>query len=394
MEIDGDAEVQQAVRFALFHVLQAGARAENRAIPAKGLTGPGYDGHAFWDTETFVLPVLTLTAPDAAANALRWRHSTLPLAIERAAPARPEGRRVPVAHDRGRGVLGLLAGRHGRLPRQRRHRRRRASATSTPPATRSSTAGPGMDLLAHTARLWRSLGHHDAQGRFHIDGVTGPDEYSAIADNNVYTNLMAQQNLLEAAEAAKRYPDRARDLGIDAEEAASWRDAAEAMIIPYDETLGVHPQAEGFTRHQVWDFAHTAPDQYPLLLHFPYFDLYRKQVVKQADLVLAMHLRGDAFTAEQKAAQLRLLRGAHGAGLLAVGLHPGGHGRRGRAPGPGLRLPRRGGADGPAGPGAQHPRRRAHRLAGRYLDRAGRPASAACATRTARSASRRGFPTG
>ena len=85
VEIDGDAEVQQAVRFGLFHVLQAGARAENRAIPAKGLTGPGYDGHAFWDTETFVLPVLTLTAPDAAANALRWRHSTLPLAIERAA---------------------------------------------------------------------------------------------------------------------------------------------------------------------------------------------------------------------------------------------------------------------------------------------------------------------
>jgi alpha,alpha-trehalose phosphorylase len=111
---------------------------------------------------------------------------------------------------------------------------------------------------------------------------------------------MAQQNLVAAAEAAKRYPDRARELGIDSEEAASWRDAAKQMSVPYDERLGVHPQAEGFTRHQVWDFAHTAPEQYPLLLHFPYFDLYRKQVVKQADLVLAMHMRGDAFTAEQK----------------------------------------------------------------------------------------------
>ena len=158
-----------------------------------------------------------------------------------------------------------------------------------------------MELLAHTARLWRSLGHHDAQGRFHIDGVTGPDEYSAIADNNVYTNLMAQQNLRAAADAAKRYPDRARELGVDAEEAASWRDAAEAMYIPYDEMLGVHPQSDRFTRHQVWDFEHTSADQYPLLLHFPYFDLYRKQVVKQADLVLAMQLRPDAFTAEQKA---------------------------------------------------------------------------------------------
>ena len=95
VEVDGDAEVQQAVRFALFHVLQAGARAENRAIPAKGLTGPGYDGHAFWDTETFVLPVLTLTAPDAAANALRWRHSTLPLAIERATQLGLKGAAFP-----------------------------------------------------------------------------------------------------------------------------------------------------------------------------------------------------------------------------------------------------------------------------------------------------------
>ncbi len=67
------------------------------------------------------------------------------------------------------------------------------------------------------------------------------------------------------------------------------------MAVPFDDALGVHPQAEGFTHHERWDFATTRPDEYPLLLHFPYFDLYRKQVVKQADLVLAMHLRGDAF---------------------------------------------------------------------------------------------------
>ena len=73
------------------------------------------------------------------------------------------------------------------------------------------------------------------------------------------------------------------------------------MVIPWDEALGVHPQSEGFTRHQVWDFEHTRPDQYPLLLHFPYFDLYRKQVVKQADLVLAMHIFGDAFSDDEKA---------------------------------------------------------------------------------------------
>jgi alpha,alpha-trehalose phosphorylase len=159
----------------------------------------------------------------------------------------------------------------------------------------------GTDLLVNTARLWRSIGHHDSEGRFHIDGVTGPDEYSALADDNVYTNLMAQRNLLAAADRAEKYPDRALELGVDMEEAASWRDAATKMFIPYDDVLGVHPQAAGFTRHQVWDFAGTPADHYPLMLHHPYFDLYRKQVVKQADLVLALQRCGEAFTAEQKA---------------------------------------------------------------------------------------------
>ena len=152
-----------------------------------------------------------------------------------------------------------------------------------------------------TARLWHSLGHRDAQGRFHIDGVTGPDEYSAIADDNVYTNLLAQRNLRAAAESATRHPRRAADLGATPEEAASWRDAAENMVVPWDDRLGVHPQSENFTNHQLWDFEGTSAEQYPLLLHFPYFDLYRKQVVKQPDLVLALHWRGDAFTDEEKA---------------------------------------------------------------------------------------------
>jgi alpha,alpha-trehalose phosphorylase len=156
--------------------------------------------------------------------------------------------------------------------------------------------------LIETARLWHSLGHHDAHGGFRIDGVTGPDEYSAIADNNVYTNLMAQRNLRAAADAAERFPDVAKALHVDDSEMAAWRDAAAAVLIPYDDHLGVHPQAEGFTQHQVWDFDTTKPEQYPLLLHFPYFDLYRKQVVKQADLVLALHLCGDSFTPEQKLA--------------------------------------------------------------------------------------------
>src|SRR5260370_933182 len=159
----------------------------------------------------------------------------------------------------------------------------------------------GLELLVETARLWRSLGYlNAATDQFRIDGVTGPDEYSAIADNNVYTNLMAQRNLRWAAEGVKLYPEKARALGVEADEAASWREAAEKMFIPFDERFGVTPQAESFTEHEVWDFSHTSPDEYPLLLHFTYFDLYRNQRVKQADLILAMHLRGHPSTPEQK----------------------------------------------------------------------------------------------
>jgi alpha,alpha-trehalose phosphorylase len=300
IEVDGDIEIQQAVRFALFHILQSSARAEERAIPAKGLTGPGYDGHSFWDTEAFVLPVLTYGLPDAVAQALRWRHSTLGMAKERARQLGLEGAAFPWRTIHGEECSGYWPAGTGAF---------HIGADIAAAVVRYVTATGdtefereiGLELLVETARMWRSLGHHDQHGQFRIDGVTGPDEYSAIADNNVFTNLMAQQNLRTAALAAERHRDAAHNLGVDLEETASWRDAATAMLIPYDEEMGVHPQAEGFLEHEAWDFEGTSEEQYPLLLNFPYFDLYRKQVVKQADLVLAMQFRGDAFTAEQKA---------------------------------------------------------------------------------------------
>ncbi|MFC5000376.1 glycoside hydrolase family 65 protein [Dactylosporangium cerinum] len=300
VEVDGDAEIQQAVRFALFHLMQAGARAEARPIAAKGLTGRGYDGHVFWDTESFVLPVLTYTHPQAARDGLRWRHDTLQLARDRAAQLNLAGAAFPWRTIRGQECSAYwpagTAGFHVNADI--------AAAVERYVRATGDTAFElefGLELLVETARLWRSLGHHDRHGVFHIDGVTGPDEYSAIADDNIYTNLMAQQNLLAAAGAAERHPDAAHELGVDDEEIASWRDAAARVDLPYNAELRVHEQSAGFTRHQDWDFARTPEEQYPLLLHYPYFDLYRKQVVKQADLVLAMHWRGDAFTAEEKA---------------------------------------------------------------------------------------------
>jgi alpha,alpha-trehalose phosphorylase len=297
VEIEGDGELQQAVRFALFHALQAAARAERRAIPAKGLTGPGYDGHVFWDTETFVLPLLTYTHPEAVRDALLWRHATLDLAEERARLLCLDGAAFPWRTIRGQEcsaywpagtaafhVNGDIADAVIRY----------LYATGD----EAFEQGPGLELLVKTARLWRSLGHHDHAGAFHIDGVTGPDEYSAIVDDNVYTNLMAEQNLRMAAEIAARHSDHARALGVDEEEIAAWRDAAADMHVPYDRRLRIHPQDAGFTHHELMDFEGL---EYPLLLHLPYFQLYRVQVLKQADLVLALLLRGDHFTAEEKA---------------------------------------------------------------------------------------------
>jgi alpha,alpha-trehalose phosphorylase len=300
VRVDGDPAVQQAVRFALFHVLQSGARAENRPIAAKGLTGPGYDGHVFWDTEMFVLPVLTYTQPSEADDMLRWRHATLELARDRARQLGLRGAAFPWRTIRGHECsaywpAGTAAFHIGADIADAVLRY--VNATGDEDFEREV----GVELLVETARLWRSLGHHDRHGVFHIDGVTGPDEYSAIADDNVYTNLMAQRNLLGAADAVTRFPDVAHQLGVNEEEAASWRDAAASVHIPYDEEIGVHQQSQDFTTKQDWDFASTRPEDYPLLLNFPYFQLYRKQVLKQADLVLAMHWRGDAFTPEQKA---------------------------------------------------------------------------------------------
>jgi alpha,alpha-trehalose phosphorylase len=299
VEIGGDPVVQQAVRFGLFHVLQSGARAERRAIPAKGLTGPGYDGHAFWDTEAFVLATLTATAPEAAADVLRWRHSTLDLAKERAEILGLRGAAFPWRTIRGQECsaywpAGTAAFHINAVIAHAVERHRLVTGDD------SLEKDGGLELLVETARLWMSLGHHDTRGAWHIDGVTGPDEYTALVNDNVFTNLMAAKNLRVAAQACARHPGLARELGVGTEETASWRDAARSVHIPYDELLGVHSQSESFTRYDEWDFE-ASKGEYPLLLHQPYFQLYRKQVLKQADLVLAMHWCPEAFDEGQRA---------------------------------------------------------------------------------------------
>jgi alpha,alpha-trehalose phosphorylase len=298
VEVEGDSESQQAVRFGLFHLVQASARAERRAIPSKGLTGTGYDGHAFWDTEGFVLPVLTYTLPHAVADALRWRASTMGLAKERAAELGLDGATFPWRTIRGQECSAYwpagTAAWHINADIAMAFERYRVVT-----GDHSLEEDCGLAVLIETARLWMSLGHHDRHGVWHLDGVTGPDEYTAIVRDNVFTNLMAAHNLQTAAEACFRHPDAAAEQGVTNEEMAAWRGAAAAVHIPYDQELGVHQQCEGFTTFAEWDFE--ANTTYPLLLHEAYVRLYPAQVIKQADLVLAMQWQSHAFTPEEKA---------------------------------------------------------------------------------------------
>lgn len=300
VEVHGDDEVQQAVRFGLFHTLQAGARAETRAIAAKGLTGPGYDGHSFWDSEMFVLPMLTATVPTAAADALGWRRSIIDLAVERAQTLGHQGAAFPWRTIAGEECSGYWPAGTAAF---------HVNADIAAAAVRyvqwtGDTAferESALPILVQTARLWQDLGYYsDADGRFHIEGVTGPDEYSALVADNAYTNLMAARNLRYAALTAQRWVAEAEKLGVHRDETEDWLRAAELMFVPVDSD-GMPEQFRDSVRRQRWDFEQTAArDAYPLLLNYPYFDLYRKQVVKQADLVLAMHWCGDAYTAEQK----------------------------------------------------------------------------------------------
>ena len=299
VEIDGDPQLQQGVRFALFQAIQATARAERRGIPAKGLTSRGYDGHSFWDMDTFLLPLVTYVTPNAARDAILWRHSTLDLARARAKELRLKGASFPWRTIRGEECSGYwpagTAAFHINADVADAVRRY-VQATEDEEFERNE----GFEILVETARLWQSLGHHDAEGKFRIDGVTGPDEYTALVDNNVFTNLMAARNMRTAAKVAEKYPDRAAEFDITENEISDWYRGADTMVVPFDEELGVTAQSEGFTRYRHWDFEGTQEEEYPLLLHFPYYLLYSSQVIKQADMALALYMCGDSFNAEQK----------------------------------------------------------------------------------------------
>jgi alpha,alpha-trehalose phosphorylase len=309
VQFEGDPYVQQAIRFNLFHILQAAGRAEGVGIPAKGLTGQGYEGHYFWDSETYVVPFLIYTAPRIARNLLTFRHSFLDKARGRAREVNQKGALFP-----WRTINGEEASAYYAAGTAQYHInadimfavRKYVEATGDI----EFLHGPGVEMLVETARLWADLGFYSKRrgGKFCIHGVTGPDEYNAVVDNNAYTNLMARENLCYAASTVrslqaakpKRYASLVHETGLEPAELDEWERAAENMYIPYDKKLGIHPQDDSFLDKQRIDLEKLPKDRFPLLLHHHPLVIYRHAVIKQADVVLAMFLLGDEFSLEQK----------------------------------------------------------------------------------------------
>jgi alpha,alpha-trehalose phosphorylase len=298
---------QQAIRWNLFQVAQASWRAENAGISAKGLTGHAYDGHYFWDTEIYVLPFLSYTQPRIAANLLRHRHSMLDRARERAAIMSQKGALFPWRTLNGEEASAMFQAGTAQyhINADIAYAIRRYTNVQ---GDLDLMAEVGAEMLVETARLWEDLGFFGADNRFHIHGVTGPDEYTTVVNDNTYTNLMARLNLSYAASQVRLLRERrpeaytalAHEVGLKPDEVESWERAAAAMHIPWDPEQGIHPQDDTFLKREVWDLANTPREKFPLLLHFHPLVIYRYQVIKQADIVLAMFLLGNEFSKEQK----------------------------------------------------------------------------------------------
>jgi len=302
-------EIQQAIRFNLFHILQASARAEETSVPAKGLTGQAYEGHYFWDTEIYLLPFLIYTSPRIARNLLAFRYKMLPQARARAKELGHRGAMFP-----WRTISGEEASAYYAAGTAQYHinadimyaLRKYVQATGDEAFLRNF----GAEMLVETARLWVDLGFYsDAKGeKFCINGVTGPDEYNAVVNNNAYTNLMARENLryatgvIESLRATEpdAYNALVHKTALEPSEVKAWIRAAENMYVPYDEKLKIIPQDDEFLDKERWDFRNTPADHYPLLLFYHPLNIYRKQVIKQADVILAMFLLGDVFPPETK----------------------------------------------------------------------------------------------
>jgi alpha,alpha-trehalose phosphorylase len=300
VQIKGDAGLQEGLRFNLYHLLQSAGQDPFSNIAAKGLSGEGYEGHYFWDTEIYMLPVFLMANPEIAKQLLIYRYSILDGARERA---------KEMGHRKGalfpwRTISGSECSSFFPAGTAQYH----ISADIAYSFIQYYMATEddeflkeyGAEVLFETARLWAEVGHFK-RNEFRIDAVTGPDEYTCIVNNNYYTNAMAKHNLKWAERAYRILQAKDKNaltqlknkISLDDNEVEIWKQASEKMYLPYDENMKLNPQDDTFLNKDIWDFENTPKDKYPLLLHYHPLTLYRYQVCKQADTILAHFLLED-----------------------------------------------------------------------------------------------------
>ena len=310
IEIQGNARHQLAIRTNMLHLFMSAGRDGQRNIGAKGLSGPGYDGHYFWDSEMYIVPYFAHTRPQVARSLISYRFNRLQGAKERA---------LELGLSKGvlfpwRTIGGEECSSYYPAGTAQYHINAAIGhAVKTYFSATNDLAfmwDEGARLVFETARLWPQLGHFNPTkgNQFCIDCVTGPDEYTAVVNNNYYTNVMAKMHLQFAVDLVIRLagdsPQRCQDLlhelGIDDQEVTQWSEVAKRMYLPYDKQLGIMAQDDSFLGKKPWDLAATPKDKFPLLLHYHPLEIYRHQVLKQADVVLADLLRGDEVEPAQK----------------------------------------------------------------------------------------------
>ena len=310
IRIEGDDRLQQGIRFNLFHIMQAAGRDGRTGMGAKGLTGEGYEGHYFWDTEMYVLPVFIYTDKELARALLDYRYDILDEARARA--------RV-LGHEKGalypwRTINGKEASTYFPLGTAQYHINGDIAYAfrlyMDVNGDYEYLEKKGAEVLIETARVYADVGDfaESRGGKYCICAVTGPDEYNAIVDNNFYTNLMARENLKSALWALETIKERnpriceelAGRLGVTEEETLYWEKIIDNMYFPYDEQKKIYPLDDGFLMRKRWDES-KIPEEKRHLLYENYHPLFifRQRMSKQADAILGMLLHSNYFTEEE-----------------------------------------------------------------------------------------------
>lgn len=301
ISVGGDPLLNDSLDYSLYSLIQSAGKDGISNIAAKGLSGEGYEGHYFWDTEIYMMPFFTLTYPEIARKLIEFRYTILENARENART---------LGHSKGalfpwRTISGTESS--GYYPSGTAQYHINSDIAYSIIQYYQATGDLeclleyGGELLIETSRLWLDAGHYEGD-TFVLNCMTGPDEYTCVVNNNYYTNLSVQYQLqwlvkLYPIFKEKNAPFLER-LGVTEAEIAEYATAAEAMFLPYSEELQLHAQDDSFLNKPVMDFAALPKEKFPLLLHYHPLYLYRHQVCKQADMVLAYFLHDEAFEKE------------------------------------------------------------------------------------------------